>query len=85
MKYIIIGSTTSPYVRRLRAYLHGLDCEFKSMMVFDPKDRQELLKISPILKIPVLKIEQGNDESYLYESRVIFNYINKNHFKLESS
>ena len=81
MKYTLIGSTTSPYVRRLRIYLSSLHCEFQSMMIFDPKDRATLKEISPILKIPVLKIEGNESTEYLYESRVIFNFINKTHFK----
>ncbi len=83
MKYTLIGSTTSPYVRRLRIYLKTLDSDFQGMSVFDPKDRAVLKEISPILKIPVLKIHHNNSTQYLYESRVIFNYINKTHFKQE--
>lgn len=83
MKYTLIGSTTSPYVRRFRIYLKTLGCDFQGTSVFDPKDRAVLKEISPILKIPILKIHHNNSTQYLYESRVIFNYINKTHFKQE--
>lgn len=85
MKYTLIGSTTSPYVRRLRIYLRNLECDFETMSVFEAKDRATLKEISPILKVPILKINQSGSSQYLYESRVIFNYINKNHFKQDLS
>lgn len=84
-KYTLIGSVTSPYVRRLRILMKDLELEFKAMMIFDPTQRVELKKVTPILKIPVLQIHSGDKTQNIYESRVIFNYLNKQHFKEELS
>lgn len=84
-KYTLIGSVTSPYVRRLRILMKDLDLDFKTTMIFDPLQRAELKMITPILKIPVLQIHTDGKTQNLYESRVIFNYLNKQHFKEELS
>lgn len=76
-KYTLIGSTTSPYVRRLRILLSQTDYQFKNLMVFDPKQREELRQLTPVLKIPILQIDEGDKKQIIYDSRVIFNYLHK--------
>ena len=71
---ILIGSTTSPYVRRLRIYLKDVEFDFRPLFVFEEADRKELKKLSPVLKIPVMKL---SDSQVIYDSRVIFNYFRK--------
>lgn len=83
--YTLMGSTTSPFVRRLRIMMNGLDFDFKTMMIFDPSDRKELKKATPILKIPILKINDEKSPKHIYDSRVIFNYLNKKHWKKDLS
>lgn len=81
--YTVYGATTSPYVRRLRIMMRDLDFELKHLSIFDPNDRKELKQLSPVMKVPVLKINQ--DSQLLYDSRAIFNYLNRKHFKQEIS
>ncbi len=65
---ILYGSQTSPFVRRLRLLLPESAYEFRKTDIFNPNERQQLLKISPLLKIPILQIE----EQTIWDSRVIF-------------
>lgn len=74
--YTLIGSTTSPYVRKLRMFFihHHVDCKFSPINYLEEKDAAYLREINPINKIPVLLIQ----ERPLYDSRVIYNYFEKN-------
>ncbi len=67
----LIGSYTSPYVRRIRILLWGKDYEFEEASVFDEQDREKLRKVSPIVKLPIL-IDQ--DEA-IWDSMLITEYI----------
>jgi len=75
--YTLIGSLTSPYVRKLRLFFQqiNLSHELKSINYLEENDSNYLKKINPINKIPVLLI---NDEP-LYDSRVIYYYLAKKH------
>lgn len=73
---ILYGSQTSPFVRRLRLLLPEATYEFKKVDIFNTHQRAELLKISPLLKIPILII----DEQTLWDSRVIFNELCRRQF-----
>ena len=73
MAYTLIGSPTSPYVRRLRLYLRDIPYTFQAVNIMDPLDDGRLTRVSPIKKIPVLLI----DDQPLFESRVIYNYLQK--------
>tara|TARA_R110000868_G_scaffold117600_15_gene312518 strand:+ start:23648 stop:24235 length:588 start_codon:yes stop_codon:yes gene_type:complete len=84
-RYTLIGSITSPYVRRLRIAMDGLDFDFKAMMIFDQTQRIEFKKITPVLKIPVLQIHEGDQVRNVYDSRVIYNYLNKKHWQHDLS
>ncbi len=70
---ILYGSQTSPFVRRIRLLLNESEYEFKKVDIFNATERQQLLKISPLLKIPILVI----DEATVWDSRVIFNILCK--------
>ncbi len=67
----LFGSTTSPFVRRLRVWMANLDHEFINMQIFAGKDRQVLAEKNPTLKIPMLE----DDEQVVYDSRVIYRYL----------
>lgn len=67
----LYGSTTSPFVRRLRMWLANVDHEFISLEIFTGKDRELLAKRNPTLKIPML--EDGSE--IIFDSRVIYRYL----------
>lgn len=66
---ILYGSQTSPFVRRLRLLLPENSYEFRKVDIFNSQERQNLLALSPLLKIPILEVEG----SVIWDSRVIFN------------
>ena len=68
----LIGSSTSPYVRRIRLLLAdaGQGYEFVDLNIYGA-DRDELRKANPAMKIPVL--HDGDD--VVYDSRVISRYL----------
>lgn len=68
---ILYGSTTSPFVRRIRLFTHSIPVEFVSMDIFSADDRNVLLAKNPTLKVPFLV----DDEVSVFDSRVIFRYI----------
>ena len=70
----LLGSTTSPFVRRLRIYLAQLnitDFEFVNLDIFSNGDRQLLTENNPAQKVPALV----DEELCIYDSRVIFRYL----------
>jgi len=67
----LYGSTTSPYVRRLRILMHEMDYHFVNMQIFEAEDRQELIKRNPTLKVPMLE----DDGQMIFDSRIIFRYL----------
>lgn len=66
----LIGSSTSPYVRRIRLLLAGQDYDFVNLDIYG-EGRDLLRKTNPTLKIPVL---QDNGQE-LFDSRVIAQYL----------
>jgi glutathione S-transferase len=77
--YTLIGSYPSPFVRRLRMLMHNLPFTFKELNIYEAEGAVELHKVNPINQIPVLL----DGEKKVWDSRVIFNYINLHH-KLEN-
>lgn len=74
MNYTLIGSTTSPFVRKIRLCLHDkITYEFKTVNYMEKSDAEYLKSINPINKIPIL-IDR---EQVIYDSRVIYNYLAK--------
>lgn len=74
MSYTLIGSTTSPYVRKIRLCLHGkITYEFKTINYMEKHDAEYLKSINPINKIPILI----DKDQTIYDSRVIYNYLSK--------
>jgi glutathione S-transferase len=73
--YTLIGSTTSPYVRKLRLLFADkkVAYEFKAINYLEENDALFLKNINPINKIPILLI----DGKPLYDSRVIYNYLSQ--------
>lgn len=75
MKYILYGSSTSPFVRRIRLLLGDLDYDLKEINPYDEQGGSELNKINPINQIPVLV----DGKNVVWDSRQIFNYLNSIH------
>ncbi|MBR9885250.1 MAG: glutathione S-transferase family protein [Oceanospirillales bacterium] len=68
----LIGSATSPYVRRIRLLLAdaGQGYEFSDLNIYG-EDRDELRRQNPTLKIPVLH----DGDEVIFDSRVIYRYL----------
>ncbi len=67
----LYGSTTSPFVRRIRLYLTGKSFEFVNIDIFAGTGREVLKAKNPALKVPML--EDG--ERMVFDSRVIYRYL----------
>ena len=67
----LYGSTTSPFVRRLRIWLANVDHEFINLQIFADDDRQTLAKHNPALKVPMLL----DGDNTILDSRVIYRYL----------
>lgn len=67
----LYGSTTSPFVRRLRIWLFNTEHDFVDMQIFAGADRDALLKMNPTGKIPML----DDNGTAVFDSRVIFRYL----------
>ena len=69
----LIGSVTSPFVRRIRLYLALIDknYQFINLDIFTEQDRAFLTQKNPTLKVPAL-IDR---DLTIYDSRVIFRYL----------
>lgn len=75
MDYILYGSQTSPFVRRIRILLDQTPYKFQEFNIFETDDAIELNKINPINQVPAFK--DGN--TVIWDSRQIFNYLNSFH------
>lgn len=76
MNYTLIGSLTSPYVRKIRLLLNSLaPYELKSINYLEKNDGDYLKSINPINQIPVLL----DGDIKIFDSRVIYNYLAKKH------
>lgn len=74
MAQVLIGSFTSPYVRKIRLLLHGnKNIEFKSINYLEKADSDYLKSVNPINQIPVFI----DGDQTIYDSRVIYNYLAK--------
>ncbi|MDO9183158.1 MAG: glutathione S-transferase family protein [Bacteriovorax sp.] len=73
MNYTLIGSLTSPYVRKIRLLLHGTPYELKVVNYLEEAGNEYLQSINPVNKLPVLI----DGDKTIIDSRVIFNYLTK--------
>lgn len=67
----LYGSTTSPFVRRLRMWMANVEHEFINLEIFAGKDRETLAERNPTLKIPMIE----DDANVIFDSRVIYRYL----------
>lgn len=71
MSLKLYGSIVSPYVRRIRMLLEGIDYEFILTNIYDDALRAKFSSISPIKKIPVLT----DGDITVFDSHVIHHHI----------
>lgn len=69
----LFGSTTSPFVRRIRLLLANTEHKFNQINIFNPEDKADLKKVNPTLKIPMIK----DGEEYIFDSKVIYRYVSE--------
>ncbi|GGW92917.1 glutathione S-transferase family protein [Alteromonas halophila] len=67
----LYGSTTSPYVRRIRIILANTSHEFIDLQIFAGEDRKLLASRNPTMKVPCLE----DDGQMLFDSRIIYRYL----------
>lgn len=67
----LLGSTTSPYVRRIRLFFRDVDFEFINLDIFSKEGSELLAKNNPTKKVPALV----DGELNIYDSRVIYRYL----------
>lgn len=68
----LIGSLTSPYVRKTRIVLAEKKIEYEFVLDSPWVEGTQVAKFNPLGKIPVLVLD---DESTLFDSRVIVEYL----------
>jgi glutathione S-transferase len=74
MTLTLIGSFTSPYVRKIRLLLwNDTTLIFKPLNYFEEAGNVELRKMSPLNQLPILM----DGEQPIYETRVMYNYLSK--------
>jgi glutathione S-transferase len=68
----LIGSPTSPYVRKVRVYIAetGTRCDFTPVDAWQPEAK--LLAMAPLGKVPVLVRDEGDP---LYDSLLVIDYL----------
>jgi glutathione S-transferase len=71
----LYGSTTSPYVRRLRIWLANTDHEFINLHIFSEQDRRLLAAKNPTMKIPMLEDVTIDVTRVIFDSRIIYRYL----------
>ncbi len=67
----LYGSTSSPFVRRLRVFLADKPYEFVTLNIFEATDREILTRLNPTHKIPMLQ----DGEQVVFDSGVIYRYL----------
>lgn len=68
----LIGSNTSPFVRRIRLWLADTPYEYQSLDIFSESGREVLRAHNPTRKIPMLL----DGEQAVFDSRIIQRYLN---------
>lgn len=63
----------SPFGRKCKVVAHELGIQYE-MVVVNARDDEELRKLNPLKKIPILVLDDG---STLFDSRVICEYLNE--------
>ena len=75
----LFGHDTSPYVRRVRALFHELDVPFERDKGGWKEPSPELLRVTPIGRVPVMTVDRPNGELVLLDSKTIAEYLLTHH------
>ena len=67
----LLGSLTSPYVRKVRVVMAEKKLDFQLVLV-DPWNTEEVLRSNPLGKVPCLVLEGGEA---VFDSRVIVEHL----------
>ncbi len=67
----LIGSTTSPFVRKVRLLLEGQDYEFETLKALSPEGVKKLESYGPVRRIPILI----DGEKVIFDSSLISEYL----------
>ncbi|MBH9551553.1 glutathione S-transferase N-terminal domain-containing protein [Inhella gelatinilytica] len=72
----LIGSTTSPFVRKVRIVLAEKKLDYQFVLE-DVWARDDILQVNPLGKVPALVMEGGHDSitGSMFDSRVIVEYL----------
>ena len=73
MSMTLYGSLPSPYVRRIRMLLEGVDYHFEPVELYQDDTRAAFAQVSPIRKLPVLV----DGEQTVLDSHVICDYVRR--------
>jgi glutathione S-transferase len=71
----LYGSTTSPYVRRVRIVATELGVPFELILSSTDEGQKALRALSPIWKVPVAEV----DGQTIFDSHVIIEYLHRRH------
>ncbi|MDO6683395.1 MULTISPECIES: glutathione S-transferase family protein [unclassified Oceanobacter] len=71
MAIILHGNQTSPFARRIRMQLEGVDYTFQPVDILTDEGRAAFATITPIRKMPVLE----DDGSRIFDSHVIYQHL----------
>ena len=80
MKYVVLGASLSPFVRKVRVFCaeKGIDYELEPINPFNPPEDWE--RISPLGRIPVLALlDDDGSRKYLPDSSVICAFLEQLH------
>jgi len=72
MSYTLVGSYTSPFVRRIRMLMETIPYEFMELNIYEAPGAKALHEMNPINQIPILILPQQK----IWDSRQIFNFLN---------
>ena len=67
----LIGSTTSPFVRKVRLLLDNTDYEFETLTALSPEASGLLEKYGPVKRIPILI----DNDKQIFDSAIICEYL----------
>lgn len=73
MTMTLYGTTPSPFVRRIRLLLDGVDYHFEDVPLYDDAGRQQYGRISPIRKVPALE----DSGERIFDSHIIHQYLQR--------
>lgn len=79
MSMTLYGSLPSPYVRRIRMLMEGMDYRFEPVDLYNDEKRAEYAEVSPIKKLPVLV----DGDQTVFDSHVICEYLRRKQGKAE--